>query len=201
MVRLSITSAIGAFFLAALSVEAFAGPEGYCHAYSRDIANRKAGTPAGNALTGTSLGIFTGEVVEGASSSTVLSTGDANTKWRRAYVNAYDDCMKRYEKVVAASAQPEVQADQPADEQSTNEAVTDEPAADWAVTAGQPVEQVEEPVAQPVKKPAKAKAKAKNKPEPGTQAWNNACDKRYRTFNPKTGMYMSRSGKMKKCRL
>ncbi|MBL8908525.1 MAG: BA14K family protein, partial [Rhizobiales bacterium] len=42
---------------------------------------------------------------------------------------------------------------------------------------------------------------AKGKPEPGTQAWNDACDRRYRSFNPKTGNYRSLSGKWRKCQL
>jgi len=198
--RLSIASAIGAALLLAISGEAFAGPEGYCDAYSRDAANRKARTTAGNVLTGTALGSVsaasTGVALESgetelASGGTALSGASANSKWRKAYINAYDDCMFQYggEKVTALAAPSEDQAsdDQATDDQASND---------------QPAEQVEEQVEEPVKKPAaKAKAKAKGKPEPGTQAWNNACDRRYRSFNPKTGNYKSLSGKTRKCQL
>ena len=91
----------------------------------------------------------------------------------------------------SVAAQPEPEADQPADEQATEEVVIES-------------SRFEEPVEEPVKKPAKAakaKAKAKGKLEPGTQAWNNACDQRYRSFNPKTGIYKSLSGKRRKCQL
>ena len=210
--RLSIASAMGAALLLAISGEAFAGPEGYCDAFARDIANRKARTTAGNALTGTSLGAILGLTDAAASTGDDATAGAgsaaANNKWRRAYIAAYDDCMYQYEdEKVAAVAKPsdeQVTNEQPADEQAMDVQTTDDQAPDDQATNDQatndqatdeqPVEQIEEPVEEPAKKPAKAKAKGK--PQPGTQAWNNSCDKRYRSFNPKTGMYMSLSGKM-----
>ena len=55
--------------------------------------------------------------------------------------------------------------------------------------------------AAPEKPVKKAKAKSKSKLEPGTQAWNKACDRRYRSFNPETGLYRSLSGRWRKCQV
>ena len=112
--------------------DAFAGPEGYCHAFARDIANRKAHTTAGNALTDTSLGVIPGLTDAAASTGDDAATGAesaaANNKWRRAYIAAYDDCMYQYEdEKVAAVAKP-------SDEQLTNEQPPDEQAMDVQTT-------------------------------------------------------------------
>ena len=88
----------------------------------------------------------------------------------------------------------------PSGEQVTDEQVTDEQVIEQVDE--QVDETVTEPVPEPVEKPVKkAAAKGKGKPKPGTQAWNNSCDKRFRSFNPKTGLYKSLSGKWRKCQL
>lgn len=185
MARLSLTATFGAVFLIGLSAQAFASAEGYCDAFARDAANRKARNTFGNVMAGSAVNpVIAGSSIGTAGGSATLSPDAANNKWRRAYIASYDDCMFQYgtEKVTVETA-----AAAPGDEVIVEE------------VDGQgdiPVD--EEAPEKPVKK---AKAKAKGKPEPGTPAWNNACDKRFRSFNPKTGNYKSLSGKWRKCQL
>ena len=163
MARLSLTATFGAVFLSVFSVEAFAAAEGYCDAFARDAANRKARNSAGNVMAGGAANpVISGASIITAGGDAALSPGAANAKWRRAYIAAYDDCMFQYggEKVTVETA-----AAAPGDEVIVEE------------VDGQGDIPVDE--AAPEKPKSKAKAKAKGKPEPGTQAWINACDKRY----------------------
>ena len=41
---------------------------------------------------------------------------------------------------------------------------------------------------------------ARNGPAPGSPAWYNYCEAKYRSFDPETGMYLSSSGNWKPCR-
>jgi hypothetical protein len=191
MARLSLTATFGAVFLIGLSAQAFASAEGYCDAFARDAANRKARNSFGNVMAGgASNPVISGASISTAGGSAAMSPDAANNKWRRAYIAAYDDCMFQYEAekvtTVAAVAAPAPDAEQ------TDEVIVEEVDNQADIP---PDEQAPE---KPVKK---AKAKAKAKIEPGTQAWNNACDRRYRSFNPKTGLYKSLSGRWRKCQL
>ncbi|MBL8905702.1 MAG: BA14K family protein, partial [Rhizobiales bacterium] len=176
MARRSLTATFGAAFLLGLSAQAFASAEGYCDAFARDSANRKARNSFGNVMAGSATNpVIAGASIGTAGGAQALSPDAANAKWRRAYIASYDACMFQYdgEKTVASAApgdeviieEVDGQGDIPADEEAP-----------------------EKPVRQ-----------AKGKPEPGTQAWNDACDRRYRSFNPKTGNYRSLSGKWRKC--
>ena len=183
MARLSLTATFGAVILLVLSAQAFAAAEGYCDAFSRDAANRKARNSAGNVMAGSASNmVISGLSIGSVGGGSVLSADAANNKWRRAYISAYDDCMFQYEseKVEVAAAAP------------SDEVIVEEVDAQADAQADIPVD---EPA---VEKP---KSKAKGKPDPGTQAWNNACDRRYRSFNPTTGLYKSLSGKWRKCQL
>ena len=191
MARLSLTATFGAVFLIGLSAQAFASAEGYCDAFARDAANRKARNSFGNVMAGSAVNpVVAGTSISTAGGNAAMSPDAANNKWRRAYIAAYDDCMFQYEAekvtTVAAAAAP--------DAEQTDEVIVEEVNSDADIPVDEAAPE------KPVQK-AKAKAKAKNKPEPGTQAWNNACDRRYRSFNPKTGLYKSLSGRWRKCQI
>ena len=187
MARLSLTATFGAVFLSVCSGQTFAAAEGYCDAFARDAANRKARNTAGNVMAGgASNPVISGASISTAGGNQPLSPDAANSKWRRAYIAAYDDCMFQYE---AEKVTVETAAAAPADELIVEE------------VDGQVDIPVDEAAPEKPKSKAKAKAKGKAKPEPGTQAWNNVCDRRYRSFNPKTGLYKSLSGKWRKCQL
>lgn len=184
----SWTIAVGAVLLSTFSAQAFAAAEGYCDAFARDAANRKARNSMGNVLAGSA----TNPVISGASIGNVggtspISPDAANKQWRRAYIAAYDDCMFQYdgEKVETAAATPP-------DAQPSDEVIVQEVDEQAAI----PVDE-----AAPEKPVSKAKAKSKAKFEPGTQAWNKACDRRYRSFNPETGLYKSLTGRWRKCQV
>lgn len=183
MARLSLTATFGAVFLIGLSAQAFASAEGYCDAFARDAANRKARNSFGNVMTSSAVNpVIAGSSIGTAGGSAALSADAANSKWRRAYIASYDDCMFQYgaEKVTVDTA-----AAAPSDELIVEE-----------VTGENDIPVDEAAPEKPVKK-----AKAKGKPEPGTQAWNNACDRRFRSFNPKTGLYKSYNGRWRKCQI
>ena len=191
----SLTATFGAVFLLGLSTQAFAAAEGYCDAFARDAANRKARNTAGNVLAGSATNpVISGVSIGSVGGSAAMSPDAANSKWRRAYISAYDDCMFQYEgekvtvATAAAAAVPEPAA--------VSEQTADVLVAEMNSEADIPVDE-----AAPEKPVKKAKAKGKAKIEPGTQAWNNACDRRYRSFNPKTGLYKSLSGKWRKCQV
>jgi hypothetical protein len=193
MARLSLTATFGAVFLLGLSAQAFASAEGYCDAFARDAANRKARNSAGNVIAGSGANlVISGASISSAGGAQPMSPDAANSKWRRAYIAAYDDCMYQYEAekvtTVAAAAAPEPAADT----EPTDEVVVEDVNSDAEIPPDE---------AAPEKPVKKAKAKGKSKIEPGTQAWNNACDRRYRSFNPKTGLYKSNSGRWRKCQV
>jgi BA14K-like protein len=103
-------------------------------------------------------------------------------KWQLAYRGAFDDCMLQY------AATPDTAA----------------PVASQQPEADPPP--ARKPAPKPVKvaerKPQSAspgRAQSK-KPEPGTEAWNDYCDAKYSSFNRQSGTYMSRSGKIRRCR-
>ena len=147
--RFALIGSTGALFFAALTAQAFAGPERYCDAFARDFADRKAYNSGADVLASAAFGALTGAMIGGAInnskgagagaiiggvSGTALSAGAASNKWRRAYNNAFEDCVNRYEQ------------EQPA---------------------------VYEQSAPP---PPPAASKANTGPQPGTQAWNNYCE-------------------------
>jgi BA14K-like protein len=110
-------------------------------------------------------------------------------QWQLAYRGAFDDCMMQY------AATPDTAA---------------------PVVSEQPEEAAPEPVAEPapkqkakpkVTKVAERKSKstsaakaASKKLVPGTDEWNDYCDRKYNSFNRQSGTYMSRSGKIRRCK-
>ncbi len=93
--------------------------------------------------------------------------------WQKSYRNAFNDCMNQYTAVapVAAPKKPlQKQAAIPAAVPETT--TTEEPAA---------------------------VAKPKLELEPGTEAWNEYCAAKYKSFNPDTGTYNSLTGKERRC--
>ena len=92
--------------------------------------------------------------------------------WQKSYRNAFNDCMNQY--TAAAPAAPakkklQKQAATPIAESETSTAVA--------------------AVVKP-KKPAL---------EEGSEAWNEYCATKYKSFNPDTGTYNSYNGKERRC--
>ena len=74
-----------AMMLCGLTSGAFAGPDVYCDAYARDIANRKTGQEA-DTLAGTIGGAIGGTVTGGVT----------DEKWHRSYDKTFAACMDSY---------------------------------------------------------------------------------------------------------
>jgi BA14K-like protein len=150
--RILIAAGAAALLFTATAGSALADRRGYCDAYARDVAARKAG--AGDVIAGTIGGAITGAIVgglidkgEGAgkgaiiggAGGTLLGVGITSDSRRKAYRKAYARCMDQYE--------PEpVRARRAVD--------TDR--LDY-------------------------------------------CASKYRSFNPRTGMYRTNSGKLRRC--
>jgi uncharacterized protein YcfJ len=157
MIGSRILMALGAasILMTASAGSALADRRGYCDAYARDVAARKAG--AGDVIAGTIGGAITGAIVgglidkgEGAgkgaiiggAGGTLLGAGITSDQRRKAYRKAYTRCMEQYE--------PE-----------------------------------------PVRVRARASA---------NEDWLDYCASKYRSFNPRTGMYRTNSGKLRRCK-
>jgi hypothetical protein len=93
--------------------------------------------------------------------------------WQKSYRNAFNDCMNQYTAAAPAAA-PKKQLQKQA-----------------AVPLAAP--EASEEVA------AVVKPKLKLKLEPGTEAWNEYCAAKYKSFNPDTGTYNSHTGKERRC--
>jgi hypothetical protein len=70
--------------------------------------------------------------------------------------------------------------------------------------AAAPKKQLQKQAAVPLAAPetseeAAAVVKPKLKLEPGTEAWNEYCAAKYKSFNPDTGTYNSHTGKERRC--
>ena len=92
-------------------------------------------------------------------------------QWQKSYRNAFNDCMNQYTAVT-----PVVAPKKPLQKQ-----------------AEVPLNQQEASVeAAEVVKPAPALA-------PGSEAWNEYCAAKYKSFNPDTGTYNSHTGKERRC--
>jgi hypothetical protein len=91
--------------------------------------------------------------------------------WQKSYRNAFNDCMNQYTAAAPAAA---------------------------------PKKQLQKQAAVPLAAPetseeAAAVAKPKLNLEPGTEAWNEYCAAKYKSFNPDTGTYNSHTGKERRC--
>jgi hypothetical protein len=111
---------------------------------------------------------------------------DARSKdkpiWQHKYDIAQVACMAEPQKAEVAKAAPV------AKKATANKNVV-KPQAPPAIALAIPPEPVvaEAPPAKPVKL------------EPGSPAWNEYCNKKYTSFNAKTGTYTSRTGVERKC--
>ena len=91
--------------------------------------------------------------------------------WQKSYRNAFNDCMNQYTAATPAAA-PKKQLQK----------------------------QATVPLAAPeTSEEAAAVVKPKLKLEPGTEAWNEYCAAKYKSFNPDTGTYNSHTGKERRC--
>jgi len=92
--------------------------------------------------------------------------------WQKSYRNAFNDCMNQYTAVAPAAApkkQLQKQAAAPLTETETSTVVA------------------------AVVKPKKLVL------EEGSEAWNEYCAAKYKSFNPDTGTYNSYNGKERRC--
>ncbi len=93
------------------------------------------------------------------------------TLWQISYRNAFNDCMNQYTAAAPAAA-PKKQLQK----------------------------QASVPLAAPeTSEKAAAVVKPKLKLEPGTEASNEYCAAKYKSFSPDTGNYMSHTGKERRC--
>ena len=91
--------------------------------------------------------------------------------WQISYRNAFNDCMIRYTAAAPVAAPKKALQKQAA-----------------------------VPLAAPeTSEEAAAVVKPKLKLEPGTEAWNEYCAAKYKSFNPDTGTYNSHTGKERRC--
>lgn len=93
--------------------------------------------------------------------------------WQISYRNAFNDCMNQYTAAAPVAAPKKALQKQAAVPLAAPE--TSEEAA------------------------AVVKPKPKLKLEPGTEAWNEYCAAKYKSFNPDTGTYNSHTGKERRC--
>lgn len=91
--------------------------------------------------------------------------------WQKSYRNAFNDCMNQYTAAAPVAAPKKALQKQAAVPLAAPE------------TSGE----------------AAAVVKPKLKLEPGTEAWNEYCAAKYKSFNPDTGTYNSLTGRERRC--
>ena len=91
--------------------------------------------------------------------------------WQKSYRNAFNDCMNQYTAVAPTAAPKKKLQKQAATPLNESETST---------------------VVAAVVKPKQAL-------EPGSEAWNEYCAAKYKSFNPDTGTYNSYNGKERRC--
>jgi hypothetical protein len=91
--------------------------------------------------------------------------------WQVSYRNAFNDCMNQYTAVAPAAA----------------------PKKKLQKQAAAPMNEQETSVE------VAAVVKPKVELEPGSEAWNEYCAAKYKSFNPDTGTYNSHTGKERRC--
>lgn len=115
-------------------------------------------------------------------------TGTADeASWQRRFENAEQQCLKQYAGLARKAEEPRrALAAKPA--KPRKPAATVEKVA-VAIPDGQPT------------KPQPAKSKQQIVPglEPGSDAWNDYCARKYTSFDKATGTYLSRTGVKRKC--
>jgi outer membrane biosynthesis protein TonB len=130
-------------------------------------------------------------------------------QWQLVFRGAFDDCMTQYAATPDEQA-PVAQAPQTQQPKEETKAAAEE-------QSQEATEQPQEAAEPPPKPKPKAKvvkvqtkktsttvaAKAPNKRGlvPGSEAWNDYCDAKYRSFNRQSGTYLSGSGKVRRCKV
>lgn len=161
-----LIGAAAAVAAAAWAAPASAQSPGYCEDVARSAADRQAG-PVGV------IGSFVGTIDAGYG---------YQGRWNAAYDAAYESCIQTS---LDATAAPAPYVDAPDTVVVTRRA---EP----------PTVVVEEP--QPrtrtvvVQESQPSRTVVVTRPEPWTAAWYSYCSERYRSFNPRTGTFISYSG-------
>jgi hypothetical protein len=91
--------------------------------------------------------------------------------WQKSYRSAFNDCMNQYTAVAPAVA----------------------PKKKLQTQAAAPLNEQETSTV------VAAVVKPKGVLEPGSEAWNEYCAAKYKSFNPDTGTYNSYNGKERRC--
>jgi hypothetical protein len=91
--------------------------------------------------------------------------------WQKSYRSAFNDCMNQYTAVAPAVA----------------------PKKKLQTQAAAPLNEQETSTV------VAAVVKPKGVLEPGSEAWNEYCAAKYKSFNPDTGTYNSHTGKERRC--
>ncbi len=112
--------------------------------------------------------------------------------WQHKYQIALDACLgspAKSQTVAAAPAKPA-----PAPPAAKPPVKTQE-----AAKAPEPAKPAEVAAAEPKPAPKKETKEADGGLTPGSAAWNEYCARKYTSFNPKNGQYLSHTGVMRRC--
>jgi BA14K-like protein len=104
-------------------------------------------------------------------------------EWAAANAQALSDCKAQYDVKQATTPEPEAPAPE-----------IKKPAKQF--TKPPQVKKLAEPIK---KKKSVAVAASSAALVPGSDAWNEYCDKKYASFDRQSGTYTSRTGKIKRC--
>ena len=100
----------GSIMLFGLTIEADAGPLGYCDSFARDAANQKTGRADAGAVT---IGDPADASVASATDRSLSPPEDAE-RWQTAYKTVFTACMAHYEPASASASVSSVPAKPPA---------------------------------------------------------------------------------------
>jgi outer membrane biosynthesis protein TonB len=122
-------------------------------------------------------GRLTGSALLGGSAK--ISQDD----WAAANTQALADCMAQYDATPVLEPEPVVQA------REVKKPVKQ---------TQKPPKKIEKP-AQPIKKKSVTVAASSATLVPGSDAWNDYCDRKYSSFDRQSGTYTSKTGKVRRC--
>jgi hypothetical protein len=195
--------------------QAAAGLREYCDSYARDVANRKT-----NGGAGTTGGVSGGLVGHGNNvGSTVLGAGITSDRYKRVYTNAFERCVNNYQGGTRDASAGGQATDQNVTNKKTTAVETPEKkdaassdvpdktaassgvAADDSAAASKPPDKKVASTSEVTTKKAASKATEKKVAANDAVNRDEACARKYRSYDPQVGKYKSLTGKWRPCRL